>query len=71
MKTLLLMALLMGSYSVSLYAQDEGETISIDESEMPAETMEVPSTYEEGASEPAMPMDDSSSEDSGDYEVIE
>lgn len=71
MKTFLLMALLMGSYSVSLQAQDDGETITIDEAEMPAETMEAPSTYEEGFAEPAMPMDDSSSEDLGDYEVIE
>ena len=70
MKTLLLMALLMSAYSVQVQAQDDSDTITIDDSEMPAETMETPSTYEEGGMD-SMPSEGSSSEDSSDYEVIE
>lgn len=69
MKTLLLMALLMSAYSVQVQAQDDSDSITIDDSAVPAETMETPTTYEEGGMD-SMPSEDSS-EDSGDYEVVE
>lgn len=69
MKTLLMLAVLFGAVNIqmSAMAQDDIDSISIDESEMPSSTA-TPTTYED-SSEEGMPMDDSSSE--GDYEVID
>ncbi len=70
MKTLLMLAVLFGAFNIhmSAVAQDDVDSISIDETEeMPSSTA-TPTTYDD-SSEEGMPMEDSSSE--GDYEVIE
>ncbi len=69
MKTLLMLAVLFGAFNIHMSAMaqdDETDSISIDESEMPSSTA-TPATFDD--SEEGMPMDEGSSE--GDYEVIE